>query len=77
MARIPASLIVAILIGIAAVVWVLTQKKDEPGLVTSTPTVQSEQPSASCAQSCATCKATDYEARCTDRCKFNFRPYCD
>jgi len=77
MARIPAGLIVAILIGIAVIVWMLTQKEDEQGLETSTPTVQSEQPSASCAQSCATCKGIDYEARCTDRCKFNFKPYCD
>jgi hypothetical protein len=77
MARIPAGLIVAIVIGIAVVVWILTQKEDEPRLETSTPTGQSEQPSASCAQSCATCKGIDYEARCTDRCKFNFKPYCD
>ena len=77
MARIPAGLIVAILIGIAVIVWMLTQKEDEPGLETSLPTVQPEQPSASCAQACATCKGIDYDARCTDRCKFNFKPYCD
>jgi uncharacterized membrane protein YraQ (UPF0718 family) len=76
MARIPAGLIVAILIGIAVIVWMLTQKEEEPELETS-PTVQSEQPSASCEQSCATCKGIDYDARCTDRCKFNLKPYCD
>jgi uncharacterized membrane protein YraQ (UPF0718 family) len=76
MARIPAGLIVAILIGVAVIVWMLTQKEEEPELETS-PTVQSEQPSASCEQSCATCKGIDYDARCTDRCKFNLKPYCD
>jgi hypothetical protein len=77
MARIPAGLIVATLIGIAVIVWMLTQKEEEPESETSTPTVQSEQPSASCEQSCATCKGIDYDARCTDRCKFNLKPYCD
>ena len=72
-----AGLIVAILIGVAVIVWMLTQKEEEPELETSTPTVQSEQPSASCEQSCATCKGLDYDARCTDRCKFNLKPYCD
>ena len=38
MARIPAGLIVAILIGVAVIVWMLTQKEEEPELETS-PTV--------------------------------------
>jgi len=77
MARIPAGFIVAILIGIAAIVWMLTQKVEEQESETATPTVQSERPSTSCAQSCSTCKGKDYDARCTDRCKFNLKPYCD
>ena len=76
MARIPTALVIAIVIGIAVMLWLLTKKEEERELG-SAPTVQSEQPSATCAQACATCAAVDYDARCTDRCKFDLKPYCD
>jgi len=75
--RISAGVIVAVLIVLAVLVWLVTQKGEDADIERDTPTAKSDRPSASCAQSCGTCKSIDYDARCTDRCKFNLKPYCD
>jgi hypothetical protein len=32
---------------------------------------------ANCENACRNCVSEDYDARCFDRCRFGFRPYCD
>jgi hypothetical protein len=32
---------------------------------------------ARCEAACRDCISNDYEARCFDRCRFGFKPYCD
>lgn len=32
---------------------------------------------ATCASACRDCISQDYEARCFDRCKFGYKPFCD
>jgi hypothetical protein len=77
MRHIPAGAIVAALVVLTVLVWLVTKKGENTDLEPSAPTAQAEQPNASCTQSCGTCKSRDYDARCTDRCKFNLKPYCD
>ena len=31
----------------------------------------------SCENSCRGCVSKEYDARCSDRCRFGFKPYCD
>jgi len=30
-----------------------------------------------CGNTCQNCSSKDYDARCFDRCRFGFKPYCD
>jgi hypothetical protein len=30
-----------------------------------------------CENTCRTCVSKEYDARCFDRCRFGFKPYCD
>jgi hypothetical protein len=32
---------------------------------------------ATCEAACRDCISQDYEARCFDRCRFGYKPYCD
>jgi hypothetical protein len=32
---------------------------------------------ATCQNACRACVSKEYDARCFDRCRFGFKPYCD
>ena len=43
--------------------------QEETGIDTNLP--------ATCEAACRDCISQDYEARCFDRCRFGYKPYCD
>jgi hypothetical protein len=45
------------------------QEAQEPGIDTNA--------AVTCKAACRDCFSQDYDARCFDRCRFGFKPYCD
>ena len=70
-----AMLVLIVVAGAIAVLTFILPKMEGPRDAQETEIDTNVAPA--CENACQNCVSKDYDARCLDRCRFGFKPYCD